>query len=79
MKIKEIVVGNRYDAKVSGRTVVLRVVQLHVRYNSLRGREQTVIECVNEFTGRSIMVQSPQRLRRYAGHAAPAWNPERRH
>jgi hypothetical protein len=63
MKLNEVQIGGRYLAKVSGSLQVLRVVRLHTRYDSFRKREKTTIECVNERTGRTIVVRSPQRLR----------------
>jgi hypothetical protein len=63
MKLSEVQVGGRYLAKVSGRLQVFRVVRVHTRYDSFRKREKTTIECVNERTGRTIMVRSSQRLR----------------
>ena len=63
MKLNDVQVGARYHAKVSGTLQVLRVVRLHTSYDSLRKREKTTIECVNERTGRTIVVRSPQRLR----------------
>ena len=63
MKLNEVQVGGVYLAKVSGSLQVLRVVRLHTTYDSFRKREKTTIECVNERTGRTIVVRSPQRLR----------------
>ena len=55
MKLNEVQVGGRYLAKVSGSLQVLRVVSLYTRYDLLRKREKTTIECVNERTGRTIV------------------------
>ena len=63
MKLNEVQVGARYLAKVSGSLQMLRVVRLTTGYDSFRKREKTMIECVNDRTGRMIMVRSPQRLR----------------
>jgi hypothetical protein len=63
MKLKDVKVGERYHAKVSGSLRVVRVVRFHTRYDSFTRREKTTIECVNEMTNRTITVRSPQRLR----------------
>ena len=63
MKLNQVQIDGRYLAKVSGSLQVLRVVRLDIRYDSFRKREKTTIECLNERTGRTIVVRSPQRLR----------------
>jgi hypothetical protein len=62
--LSEIEVGRRYTAKVSGRIVTVRVVEI-VRNEATRwSSAKTRIEAVNEATGRRITICSPQRLRR---------------
>jgi hypothetical protein len=66
MKLKDIEVGGRYEAKVSGRVQVVRVVELkQIPPASWSARDawRTIIIAVNESTGRKITVRSPQRLR----------------
>ena len=64
MKLSDVQVGGRYTAKVSGRIVTVRVVEI-VAVNATRwSNAKTRIEAVNEATGRRITVRSPQRLRK---------------
>ena len=66
MKLKDVKVGGRYHAKVSGGLTVVRVVeikQLSPAYHLPNGNWRTLINAVNESTGRRITVRSPQRLR----------------
>jgi hypothetical protein len=66
MKLNEIEVGGRYLAKVSGRTQVVRVVELRAMPPaswSPRSAWRTLIYAVNEATGRKVTIHSPQRLR----------------
>jgi len=67
MKKSEVVVGGRYVAKVSGRLVAVRVVDIReippAEWSS-RSAWRTRILAVNEATGRTITIRSPQRLRR---------------
>ena len=60
MKLREIKVGGRYLAKVSGRPCVVQVVALQ-EMEGLRG-VLTRIQAVNEATGRRITIRSPRRL-----------------
>ena len=63
MKLSDVQIGGRYTAKVSGRIVPVRVVEIvpvpATRWSSAKTR----IEAVNEATGRRITIHSPQRLR----------------
>jgi hypothetical protein len=66
MKLKDIAVGNRYHAKVSGRLQVVRVTDLKEippAAWSTRKAWRTLIHAVNEATGRTITIRSAQRLR----------------
>ena len=66
MKLKDVEVGGRYHAKVSGSVAVVRVVELKQippAYHLPNGNWRTIIYAVNEATGRRITVRSPQRLR----------------
>jgi hypothetical protein len=64
LKLSEVEVGGRYTAKVSGRVVTVRVVEI-VQVEATRfSRARTSIEAVNEATGRRISIRSPLRLRR---------------
>jgi hypothetical protein len=66
MKIKDVKVGGRYYAKVSGVQAVVRVTELKQippAYHSPNGNWRTIIYAINEATGRRITVRSPQRLR----------------
>jgi rubrerythrin len=64
LKLSEVEVGGRYTAKVSGRVVTVRVVEI-VQVEATRfGRARTSIEAVNEATGRRVSIRSPLRLRR---------------
>ena len=65
MKLKDIEIGGRYLAKVSGKLVRVRVVE--IREASSYGSAKTLIEAVNESTGRRITIRSPQRLRKPVG------------
>ena len=64
MKLSDVQIGGRYTAKVSGRIVTVRVVEI-VEVEATRwSRARTRIEAVNEATGRQISIRSPLRLRR---------------
>jgi hypothetical protein len=63
MKLKEIEVGGRYTAKVSGQLAVVRVVELKQVPAFASDRWKTIIYAVNESTGRQVTIRSPQRLR----------------
>ena len=69
MKLNDVQVGGRYTAKVSGRIVTVRVIEIvevpATRWSSARTR----IEAVNEATGRRVSIRSPQRLRRRVDQA----------
>lgn len=62
MKLKDIEVGGRYRAKVSGRLTTVRVLDLK-ESSTFGGRYRTTIVAVNESTGRQISIRSAQRLR----------------
>jgi hypothetical protein len=68
--LKDVQVGQRYHAKVSGRLQVVRVTELKevapARW-STRARSKTLILAVNEATGRLITIRSPLRLRALPG------------
>jgi hypothetical protein len=64
LKLSEVEVGGRYTAKVSGRVVTVRVVEI-VQVGATRfAKARTSIEAVNEATGRRITIRSALRLRR---------------
>jgi hypothetical protein len=62
MKLKDIEVGGRYRAKVSGKLATVRVLDLK-ESSTFGGRCRTTIVAVNESTGRQIAIRSAQRLR----------------
>ena len=64
MKLSDVQVGGRYTAKVSGRIVTVRVVEIAQVEATRWSSAKTRIEAVNEATGRRITIRSPQRLRR---------------
>ena len=64
MKLSEVEVGGRYTAKVSGRIVTVRVVEIIAVEATRWSNAKTRIEAVNEATGRRVSIRSPQRLRR---------------
>lgn len=63
MKLKDVEVGGRYLAKVSGQLVTVRVTELKEVPAFAGDRWKIIIHAVNEATGRRITVRSPQRLR----------------
>jgi hypothetical protein len=67
MKLSDVAIGTRYVAKVSGRLQVVRVTELKeiepASWSSRQPRRRTLIYAVNEATGRSLTIRSPQRLR----------------
>lgn len=63
MKLKEVEIGGRYHARVSGRVAVVRVTGMQDVAGYGRSRARTVITAVNETTGRQISMRSAQRLR----------------
>ena len=71
MKLSDVQVGGRFTAKVSGRIVTVRVVEIvsvpATRWSSAKTR----IEVVSEATGRRITIRSPQRLRAVARPETP--------
>ena len=67
MKAKEIEIGGRYIAKVSGKLVPVRVMSITKRSQFGSGRTGTRYLCQNEKTGRTIEVGSPMRFRYPAG------------
>jgi hypothetical protein len=71
LKLSDVEVGGRYTAKVSGRIVTVRVVEI-VRIEATRwSSAKTRIEGVNEATGRRVTIRSPQRLRAVARPETP--------
>lgn len=62
MKLKDIEVGGRYRAKVSGSLTTVRVVDLK-ESSTFGGPYRTTIVAINESTGRQISIRSAQRLR----------------
>lgn len=64
MKLKDIEVGGRYVAKVSGKEQVVRITDKREVFSGCQMR--WVFDAVNEATGRRITIRSPQRLRRPA-------------
>ena len=66
MKLKDVEVGGRYEAKVSGSVQVVRIVELKEippASWSATSAWRTLILAVNEATGRKVTIRSPQRLR----------------
>jgi len=63
MKLKDIEIGGRYLAKVSGQLVTVRVTEFKEVPAFASDRWKTIIYAVNEATGRRITIRSPQRLR----------------
>jgi hypothetical protein len=63
MKQKDIEIGGRYLAKVSGHLVTVRVTDM--KEVPMWGGERwaTIFHAVNEATGRRITIRSAQRLR----------------
>ena len=71
MKLSDVQVGGRYTAKVSGRIVTVRVVEIVAVEATRWSRAKTRIEAVNEATGRQISIRSPLRLRAVARPETP--------
>lgn len=71
MKLSEIQIGGRYNAKVSGRVVTVRVVDIIPVSATRWSAAKTRIEAVNESTGRRISIRSPQRLRSRVQETTP--------
>ena len=63
MKSKDVEVGGRYTAKISGKLTIVRILEERVRYDALRRRERTTWLALNETTGRKVDIRSAQRLR----------------
>ncbi len=66
MKLKDVEIGGRYLAKISGKLTTVRVVEIREASSYASGRSRTIIEAVNESTGRRITLRSAQRLRKPA-------------
>lgn len=66
MKLKDVEIGGRYVAKVSGRLQVVRITDVRSESNRLTGRERTTFVAINEATGRRVTIRSAQRLRKRA-------------
>ena len=64
MKLNDVQVGGRYTAKVSGRIVTVRVVEIIAVEATRWSNAKTRIEAVNEAKGRRITIRSPLRLRK---------------
>jgi hypothetical protein len=64
MQQKDVVIGGRYTAKVSGRIQVVRITEIHNSYSRATGYGRTTYAAINEATGRRVMIRSAQRLRR---------------
>ncbi|MAD80992.1 MAG: hypothetical protein CMJ50_09160 [Planctomycetaceae bacterium] len=62
MKLKDVTIGGRYRARVSGAMTTVRVLDLK-ESSTFGGRFRTTIVAVNETTGRQITIRSAQRLR----------------
>ena len=71
MKLSDVQVGGRYTAKVSGRIVTVRVVEIVAVEATRWSNAKTRIEAVNEGTGRRVTIRSPQRLRSRLAEATP--------
>lgn len=63
MKLSDVQVSSRYTAKVSGRIVTVRVVEIVAVESTRWSNAKTRIEAVNEATGRQVTIRLPQRLR----------------
>ncbi len=66
MKAKDIVVGGKYTAKVSGKLVTVLVQQIYERSN-YNGRTTACYQCKNLDTGRELTFRSAAKFRRVAG------------
>ena len=62
MRLKDVTIGGRYRARVSGVMTTVRVLDLK-ETSTFGGRCKTTIVAVNERTGRQISIRSAQRLR----------------
>jgi len=69
LKLNDVQVGGRYTAKVSGRIVTVRVVEIVEVPATRWSNARTRIEAVNEATGRRVSIRSPLRLRRRVDQA----------
>ena len=63
--MNDVQIGSRYTAKVSGRIVTVRVVEIVAVEATRWSNAKTRIEAVNEATGRRVTIRSPQRLRKW--------------
>lgn len=69
MKLHDITIGGRYIAKISGVMTTVRVLairELPPAWHRPGGKWRTVIDVVNEKTGRKTTFRSAARLRRAA-------------
>lgn len=69
MKLVDIKIGGRYTCKVSGKITTVRVKEfreVHQCHPLPNGKWVTQITAVNERTGKTINIRSPQRLRHEA-------------
>lgn len=67
MKIADVQVGGRYVAKVSGVLTTVRVLAMR-EASAFNGASRSVIDVVNERTGRRTTFRSAARLRRPANN-----------
>jgi len=65
MKIADVQVGGRYVAKVSGVLTTVRVLAMR-ETSTFNGTSRSVIDVINERTGRRTTFRSAARLRRPA-------------
>lgn len=66
MKMNDVEIGGRYQATVSGKRTIVRVLAVSEARVSTRSRQVTFRKrfvAVNEATGREITIRSAQRLR----------------
>jgi hypothetical protein len=75
MKAKDIVVGGKYVAKVSGKLANVRVDAIHTRQSGFgpTARDQTVYDVTNLTTGRKTTFRSAAKFRRVAGDPSGAF------
>lgn len=70
MKISEVEVGGRYLAKVSGKLTTVRVAAIR-RTAGWPEADRTVLDVVNEATGRRTTFRSAAKLRRRVDQPPP--------
>ena len=63
MKKQDIETGGQYVAKVSGKLVTVRVTNIYRRWDTYSDRGVIQYDCINEATGRQIIVKSARRFR----------------